>query len=374
MLSMAGKSVELLVSPTLDRHKSMVALNAVTMKGNINFIVSLQISMLALNHRMNKNGGQRIIVFVGSPLIDQPADLLKLANLMKKNNVAIDVIMMGEGESNTDILNEFVTQVSNNENSSLSVLRGGNENAKDEIAANVAFSLRQTGGGGGNAEAGGAFGDTGGAGAGTDGANNFGVNDNEDPELAMVLRISAEEERAASEEQARKVMAESASAGTSANANANTSATAIGGDDDEIDEELLAAMALSMQQGDQRAAGDGAETGGNHIDEREFVEGGGDSEDENEDEDMAAALALSMQAENVMPPQPPATAETAGADTGTVDTDFIREMLGVDGMDPDDPLIAAALAQLGLTDPNTNTNTNGDKKGEDKKRKDQDPQ
>jgi len=45
------------------------------------------VAYLALKHRRNKNGGQRIVVFVGSPIEDNLAALKKVGGGLNKNNV-----------------------------------------------------------------------------------------------------------------------------------------------------------------------------------------------------------------------------------------------------------------------------------------------
>ena len=67
VMSLAGKGPELLVSPTEDVGKIMAALHDVKLFGKLNFLDGVQVAHLALKHRRNKNGGQRLIVFVGSP-------------------------------------------------------------------------------------------------------------------------------------------------------------------------------------------------------------------------------------------------------------------------------------------------------------------
>ena len=48
---------------------------------------TLRDSQLALKHRRNKHGGQRIVVFVGSPVTAKDVVLKKLGNQLRKNNV-----------------------------------------------------------------------------------------------------------------------------------------------------------------------------------------------------------------------------------------------------------------------------------------------
>ena len=62
--------------------------------------------MLALKHRQNKKGSQRVLLIVGSPVQNEEKQLIKIEQL-KKNNVALDVIMMGENETNNDKVSLF---------------------------------------------------------------------------------------------------------------------------------------------------------------------------------------------------------------------------------------------------------------------------
>jgi len=54
--------------------------------------------------RRNKNGGQRIVVFVGSPIEADGKTLVKVGKDLKKNGVAVDVISMGEIEDNQQVI------------------------------------------------------------------------------------------------------------------------------------------------------------------------------------------------------------------------------------------------------------------------------
>lgn len=343
---MAGKGVELQVSPTDNNGKLLAAIGQLKVGGKVDFIVSIQIAMLALNHRRNPNGGKRIIVFLGSPLQADPQKLTQLAAQLKKNNFALDVVSMGEAETNTPLLTDFVNAVVNNDNSSLLVVGAGSERPLDEIMQSASLGLgRGRTGGSGVSGGGGGF---------EGGAAEDDFDESMDPELAMVLRISQEEARAAAEAQSGG--ATEADSGGAASAAA---AAATGGAlEDDDDAEFAAAMALSLQS----MGGGGAADAGSSAAQDAQPAGGDDMEEDEDDEDadMAAALALSMQSTSTMPPQPPSQAETSGGSTTTgagagsgdaafVDADFVREMLGQVGgdIDPNDPLIAAALAQLG---------------------------
>ena len=49
----------------------MGSIHDVNIFGKMNFVDGVQVAWLALKHRRNKNGGQRIIVFVGSPVHEE---------------------------------------------------------------------------------------------------------------------------------------------------------------------------------------------------------------------------------------------------------------------------------------------------------------
>ena len=109
-------SVELLVSPTEDIGKILACFSKLRIGGKSNFSSSVQIAQLALKHRKNKNGGQRIIAFVGSPIVETVEELAKIGKQLKKNNVAVDIVTIGELDENNDKLVEFINAVSSGEN------------------------------------------------------------------------------------------------------------------------------------------------------------------------------------------------------------------------------------------------------------------
>jgi 26S proteasome regulatory subunit N10 len=144
-----------------------------------------------LKHRQNKNQHQRIIFFVGSPIETDSEELVRLAKRLKKNNIAVDIINFGEEEQNTEKLEAFISAVNNN-NSHLITIPPGPHILSDILLSSAVIT-----------------GEEGESGAGSGGAPgaNFGafggIDPNMDPELAMAIRISMEEERAR-QEAARK--------------------------------------------------------------------------------------------------------------------------------------------------------------------------
>lgn len=68
VLTMAGKTPRVLVTPTPDLGKVLNCMTDVEIESECNFAASIQIAQLALKHRQNKNQRQRIVIFVGSPM------------------------------------------------------------------------------------------------------------------------------------------------------------------------------------------------------------------------------------------------------------------------------------------------------------------
>ena len=107
--SLTKISPSLLVTPTNDIGKLLSAANKAQVGGTPNFQTAVQIAQLALKHRENKNQRQRIVVFVGSPLEDSQESLVKLGKRLRKNNVLVDVVTIGdEGMENDDKLNALI--------------------------------------------------------------------------------------------------------------------------------------------------------------------------------------------------------------------------------------------------------------------------
>lgn len=138
-----------------------------------------------MKHRQNKVQSQRIIVFVGSPLKETEKELEKLAKKMKKNNVAIDVINFGEEAINTAKLEKFHAAVNNHDNSHLVTVPAGSRLLYEVIASSpilVEDGFDMDGAAGGEF-----FG---------------GMDPNMDPDLALALRLSLEEEKSRQEREA----------------------------------------------------------------------------------------------------------------------------------------------------------------------------
>lgn len=64
--------------------------------GSSNFIAGLKTAHLALKNRTNKSQRQRIVLFVGSPVDAPEGELVTLGKMLKKNSVAVDMVLFGD--------------------------------------------------------------------------------------------------------------------------------------------------------------------------------------------------------------------------------------------------------------------------------------
>ena len=316
---------ELLVSPTEDVGKILGALHDLPFHSKVpDIAASVQVASLALKHRRNKNGGQRIVLFVGSPLGNiETRALIKAGRQLKKNNVAIDVVAMGELEENEERLRELVEAANGRSD------EGNRTCHLVTIPAGVlpsdvlASSPIVHGGGGGGGSGGGdaAAGVGGGGGGGGDAFADFGgVDPNMDPELAMALRVSMEEERA------RQERATAASAATAQeegkDADMADAAAPAAADLALSEEEALLQQALAMSMNENDPPADDAAAAA--------------LMDADEDDAMQMALQMSMQ-----------TDEKEEEKQQFQDPAFVNQLLGsLPGVDPNDPQIQNALRDI----------------------------
>lgn len=63
------------------------AVHRVAIGGSMKLSNAIQVALLALKHRRNKAGSQRVVVFIGSPITEDEKTLTKIGKLLKKNNV-----------------------------------------------------------------------------------------------------------------------------------------------------------------------------------------------------------------------------------------------------------------------------------------------
>ncbi|CAG2165888.1 unnamed protein product [Oppiella nova] len=99
---------QVLSTLTTDVGRILSKLHAVEPIGEINLMTGIRVAHLALKHRQGKNHKMRIVVFVGSPVDSDEKELIKLAKRLKKEKVNVDVVNFGEEQVNTDKLTAFI--------------------------------------------------------------------------------------------------------------------------------------------------------------------------------------------------------------------------------------------------------------------------
>ncbi|KAA8497656.1 26S proteasome non-ATPase regulatory subunit 4-like [Porphyridium purpureum] len=188
LLTTAGRGARILETSTQDLGRILQSMHEVKMEGSMNLIMALQKAQLALKHRENQYQRPRIVAFVGSPIDASEEALVTLAKKLKKNGVAVDIVSFGELEQNASKLEAFIAAVNSGDNSHLVSIPPGSYIMSDIlITSPIIVDGAVDGGAGGSSDAGGAA-------ARADFP--FGVDPAADPELAMALRISMEEEQA----------------------------------------------------------------------------------------------------------------------------------------------------------------------------------
>lgn len=228
LLSMAGDRIQVQVSPSRNAGAIATALSKeVKIGGESNFLSGIRTAALALKNRQNRNQRQRIVAMVGSPVIShlrlppgqntsaafaaETQRLVRLAKQLKKNSVAVDIINFGEENSaNVECWEQFIAAVNANDNSHLVNVPIGPHHLADMILSSPVLSEP------GSQRA--AAGVVGGAG----GLDEFGIDPEADPEMALAIRMSMEEERARQQRLAEQAAAESANAAAS---NSNSTPT-----------------------------------------------------------------------------------------------------------------------------------------------------
>jgi len=259
LLTLSG--LEVLVTLTTDSGKILAKLHSVQPKGNLQFLSGIKIAHLALKHRLSKNHKTRIVIFIGSPVDVEEKELVKVAKKLKKEKVSVDIVSFGEDEINKDLLQKFIETVNGRDGSgSHLVTIPPGPHLSDALVSSPIVQ-----------------GEDGSGALPTGSGYEFGVDPNEDPELALALRVSMEEQRARQEaENATSGGAQAGEEGAQAPA-AGAAYQAAPASATEEDDPVLA-RALAMSVGESAAAEP-------------------DLSAMTEDEQIAYAMRMSMQAE-----------------------------------------------------------------------------
>ncbi|GAB2282844.1 proteasome regulatory particle base subunit rpn10 [Dionaea muscipula] len=347
VLTMAGKGVRVLVTPTSDLGKILACMHGLEVGGEMNLAAGIQVAQLALKHRQNKKQQQRIIVFAGSPVKHDKKVLELIGRKLKKNSVALDIINFGEDEEGKpEKLEALVSAVNNSDSSHIVHVPAGPNALSDVLISTPIFTGDGEGGSGFAAAAAAA------AAGGVTGFD-FGVDPNLDPELALALRVSMEEERARQEAAAKRAAEEAArqekggesqSSSQDATMMETTNAAITEADtkaSDLMDDEnalLKQALAMSMSDSGPSTTVQDAEMSDVVMD----------------DQDLQLALHLSVQDDSANE-----SASQTDMSKLLADQAFVSSILAqLPGVDPDDPSVKDLLASM--------QNQSEQKKDEDK--------
>ncbi|TNN18620.1 26S proteasome non-ATPase regulatory subunit 4, partial [Schistosoma japonicum] len=208
LLSLAN--TEVLCTLTNDVSKIYNRLHLVEPKGSIIFCSSIRVAHLALRHRQLRHQKMRIICFIGSPILEDEKELIKLAKRLKKEKVNVDIINFGENEDES-------TKV-------VRVYRHNKWQRRDRFSSHIMTSPVVAGEDGSGLP---------GTGLGLE----FGLDGAEDPDLLYALRVSMEDQRMRQEHEVNADNETTTTVTTSLPAGAGTSEEAM----------LQQALAMSMQ-------------------------------------------------------------------------------------------------------------------------------
>jgi len=376
LLTMAGKRIEVLNTLTSEAGRIMAKLHQVEPAGEVSFSSAVRVAHLALKHRQGKNHKMRIVCFVGSPIVEDDKDLVKLAKRLKKEKVSVDVVNFGEENVNTDKLNSFITTLNGKEGQTSHLVTVPPGPVLSDALVTSAVIQGEESAGMPGMESGG------GGGGGFGGDFEFGVDPAADPELALALRVSMEEQRQRQEEEAKRNQQPAA-----------PKEITIPEDNEEgDDEEALLAKALAMSIGVGDEGEDDSQSGqasnvsvsapatgafGNPAEGFPSM-GVPDFATMTEDEQIAYAMRMSMQP-GEEDEDMEADGESAAAAAAAVkdedysdvmtDPDFLHDVLtSLPGVDPQSDAIRQAVESL--TANNQNENQKKDE-GKDDDKKDQ---
>ncbi|EXB39295.1 26S proteasome non-ATPase regulatory subunit 4 [Morus notabilis] len=329
ILTMAGKGVRVLATPTTDLGKILGCMHGLEMGGEMNIAAGIQVAQLALKHRQNKNQQQRIIVFAGSPVKYEKKVLEMIGKKLKKNSVALDIVNFGEeDDAKPEKLEALLAAVNNNDTSHMVHVPPG-PNALSDVLISIhwRWGWREwlCSSGWGRRRPRGAAAAAAAAASGGASGFEFGVDPNIDPELALALRVSMEEERARQEAAAKRAAEEAArqekGEESSSKAEDATMTDHVNDSASEENKKTTDDMALGMSMNI---------SGSGHAIDAEMLDA------TSEDQELALALQMSMQ-------------ESTPSDASKVleDQSFVSSILAtLPGVDPNDPAVKDLLASL----------------------------
>ena len=338
LISMAGKRVEVLQTLVQDPTDVLTAMHSVRMGGEADLSAGLETAQLALKHRANKNGGQRIVVFLGSQFSEDAKALVRVGKKLKKSGIDVDIVTMGDELENDERIKALMEAVDKGGASHLVHVPAGVGMIADVLLSSTIFYPDSGAGGEEGATGGGASGSGGG-----EGRPMMGVDPNVDPELYEAIQMSLREQQQREADAAAVTDAGAANGAPATPANslppaatpgapppnaAGRSAVAAPADDD-MDEEMRAAIALSLQM--EQAEDETVPASVAPSSSAATVVA--------EDPDVAAALAMSR----ALTQQSDQEAEVM---TALQDADYVKSLFGDLPVDLDDASIQEALQSI----------------------------
>lgn len=329
---------EVLATLTSDVGRILSKLHQVQPKGDMNLLVGIRIAHLALKHRQGKNHKMRIIAFVGSPIDADDKELIKLAKRLKKEKVNVDIVNFGEDAENTDKLTVFINTINGKEGtgSHLVTVPPG-PHLSDALITSPVIQ-----------------GEDGSGAIGLGGAGfEFGVDPNEDPELALALRVSMEEQRQRQEEEARKVTTESANDAVAGQVPGVLQVNTTGASSEEAMLEQALAMSLEMDTESETATASvvpGAPKKMSTAEAKEKKKVVPDFAAMTEEEQIAYAMQMSLS-------QPPEAAAKSKSEDSPIpmDTDDAKEGEDYSDVMNDPEFLQSVLENLPGVDPQSAT-------------------
>ncbi|CAF3343815.1 unnamed protein product [Rotaria sp. Silwood1] len=321
---------------TSDVGKVFSKLHLLPVEGKLDFCKGIKVANLALKHRQGKNHRPRIIAFVGSPLEVDTHEFTKLAKRLKKEKVSIDIVVFGD-ESSKEKFEEFITTINGKENTNSHLICVPSGDNLPDTLINTPIIQSEDGSGLPNGYSASAFA--------------FGINPEDDPELAMALRISMEEQRRVQEaEIGRSTDGEGGQ--QSSSANTGTSGPSLenlpGSNEMDVtrlteDEQIALAIQMSMSQAEN--------TNTNDVEMKEEPSTAATTEQPgktNEEQQSTDSFAASLN-----------------------DPQFLRDVLrDLPGVDVDSEAVRAALEQV-QQQQQQKKNTDDDNNDPNKKKKDE---
>ncbi|CAF0837004.1 unnamed protein product [Rotaria sp. Silwood1] len=321
---------------TSDVGKVFSKLHLLPVEGKLDFCKGIKVANLALKHRQGKNHRPRIIAFVGSPLEVDTHEFTKLAKRLKKEKVSIDIVVFGD-ESSKEKFEEFITTINGKENTNSHLICVPSGDNLPDTLINTPIIQSEDGSGLPNGYSASTFA--------------FGINPEDDPELAMALRISMEEQRRVQEaEIGRSTDGEGGQ--QSSSANTGTSGPSLenlpGSNEMDVtrlteDEQIALAIQMSMSQAEN--------TNTNDVEMKEEPSTAATTEQPgktNEEQQSTDSFAASLN-----------------------DPQFLRDVLrDLPGVDVDSEAVRAALEQV-QQQQQQKKNTDDDNNDPNKKKKDE---